>query len=198
MSKADAKKQIIIEKLADHLLQHGMKESSLRQLAAAADMSDRMLLHYFTNKDELLTATLILINARLITMLDSTSSAQMPLKILLPHLAQLIKNPLISPYLRLWLELIPLTAAENEPYLAIAKQICDTFFGKLTSMLKVEREEDRTTFASMAFAIIEGFVLLDALGLDTHITNALKGIGTARWADWSYSSEKGIATLNDV
>jgi AcrR family transcriptional regulator len=182
MSKADAKKQIIIEKLADHLLQHGMKESSLRQLAAAADMSDRMLLHYFTNKDELLTATLVHINDRLICILDSTSSEQMPLQILLPHLAQLIKNPLINPYLKLWLELVPLTAAEKEPYLAIVKQICDTFFWKLTSMLKVEHEEDRTTFASLAFAIIEGFVLLDALGFDTHITSALKGIGAARWA----------------
>ena len=182
MSKKDAKKQMIIEKLADHLLQHGMKESSLRQLAAAADMSDRMLLHYFTNKDELLTATLVRINDRLISILDSASAEQMPLQTLLPHLAKMIKNPHINPYLKLWLELVPLTTAEHEPYLVIAKQICDTFFEKLTSMLKVEREEELIPLASLAFAVTEGFVVLDALGLDTHIASALKWIGEARWA----------------
>lgn len=191
MSKTDAKKQIIIEKLADHLLQYGMKESSLRQLATAADMSDRMLLHYFTNKDELLTATLVRINDRLISILNSASSEQMPLQILLPHLAQLIKTPLINSFLKLWLELVPLTAAEKEPYLVIAKQICDTFFGKLTSMLKVEREEERIPLASLAFAITEGFVLLDALDLDTHIASALKGIGEARWAVFAEQSKNG-------
>jgi len=176
MNKKEVKKQIIIEKLADHLLVHGMKASSLRQLAAAAGMSDRMLLHYFENKEELLTATLVLINERLIRILESASSEQMPFQILLPHLAQMIKNPLIRPNLKLWLELVPLTAEEEEPYLDIARQICDTFFDWLTSVLQVEREDERIPLASLAFATIEGFVLMDELGFDSLITNALKGI----------------------
>ena len=180
MNKTEVKKQIIIEKLADHLLVQGMKSSSLRQLAAAAGMSDRMLLHYFENKDELLTATLILINERLIRILKSTSTKQMPFQILLPHLAMMIKNPLIRPNLKLWLELVTLTNVEEEPYLATARQICDTFFGWLTSIVQVEREEDRVPLASLAFATIEGFVLMDALGFDSLITNALEGVGAAR------------------
>jgi AcrR family transcriptional regulator len=173
MSKTESKKQEIIEKLADHLLVHGMKASSLRQLAAAAGMSDRMLLHYFENKEELLTATLLRINNRLIIILENSISVQMPFHILLPHLAILINNPLIRPNLKLWLELVALASKHNDPYLPIARQISDTFFDWLKLMLYAD-ENKREQLASLAFATIEGFVIMDTLGYNMQITDALE------------------------
>lgn len=61
MRKADTRRQQILERLADHVLAHGMQAASLRPLAAAAGTSDRMLLHYFADKEELITATLALV-----------------------------------------------------------------------------------------------------------------------------------------
>lgn len=40
--------------LAAHLLDHGLAQTSLRELARAAAVSDRMLLYYFTDKAEVL------------------------------------------------------------------------------------------------------------------------------------------------
>ena len=40
--------------LAVHLLDHGLAQTSLRELARAAAVSDRMLLYYFTDKAEVL------------------------------------------------------------------------------------------------------------------------------------------------
>jgi AcrR family transcriptional regulator len=176
MKKTEVRRQIVIDKLADHLLVHGMRGASLRQLAAAAGMSDRMLLHYFVNKEELLTAALVLVTERLIGILESGRSEQIPFQVLLPHLAGMIKDHLIRPYLKLWLELVSLTTEEEESYRAIAREICDCFFDWIASALKVEREEDRRPLASLAFATIEGFVLLDALGSGSLINSALEGV----------------------
>jgi AcrR family transcriptional regulator len=176
MKKTEIKRQAIIERLADHLLAHGMKGASLRPLAAAAGMSDRMLLHYFADKQEILTATLTLVTARLVGMLESARTEQMPFQVLLPQLAGMLKDPNIRPYLRLWLELAALAAGEEEDYRAIARQICDIFLSWIASALKVDREEERIPMASLTLATMEGLVLLDALGCDSQITSALEGL----------------------
>jgi len=176
MKKTEIKRQIILNKIADHLLVHGMRDSSLRPLAAAVGTSDRMLLHYFVDKEELMTAALNLVAARMISILASAQSEQMPFQTLLPYLAGMIKDPGIRPYLRLWLELAALSAAEDESYRMIARQICDSFYDWILSVLKVEKDEDRAPMAALAFATIEGFVLLDALDYGSKVTSALKVI----------------------
>lgn len=176
MEKTENRKRIILEKITDHLLEHGMKGASLRPLAAAIGTSDRMLLHYFVDKEELMTAALNRVAARMISILESARSDPMPFHMLLPHLVEMMKAPIIRPYLRLWLELAALSAAEEETYRRIARQICDSFYEWIASALKVEKEEERAPMAALAFATIEGFVLLDALDYGSKITSALQGI----------------------
>lgn len=150
------------ELTADHLLEHGIQGASLRPLAAAVGTSDRMLLHYFVNKEELMTAALNLIAARMITLLESARPTQIPFHDLLP-------------YLRLWLELAALSARE-EAYQRIARQIGDRFYEWLAEALQVETEEERAPMTALAYAIIEGFVFLDAIGGRSIITSALDGL----------------------
>lgn len=175
MDKAETRKQFIANQIADYLLVHGMKAASLRPLAAAVGTSDRMLLHYFANKEALMTAALTIVAARMILVLDRTRAAQMPFETLLPHLVGTMKDPIIRPYLRLWLELAALSAAEAT-YHTIARQICTHFFDWIASGLQVENEEERTPKAALAFATLEGFIVLDALDQGSIITNALDGI----------------------
>ena len=176
VKKFAEKKQMIAEKIADHLLAQGMKRASLRPLAAVAGTSDRMLLHYFADKKELMTAILILISERLITMLDSARSEQMQFQTLIKHLSEMIKAPNVRPYLKIWLELASSVDGGDDYYRTIARQICDQFYGWLASALKVEKEEERKALASLAFAITEGFVLFDALDSDLLISNAIQGL----------------------
>lgn len=175
MKKTEIKRQLIINNIADYLLASGMKDSSLRQLAATIGTSDRMLLHYFADKEELMKAALNLVATRLIDILESTRSEQMPFETLIPYLAEMIKEPGIRPYLRLWLELAAMSTA-SETYRMIARQICDSFYEWIISVLKVEKDEVRAPMAALAFATIEGFVLLDALDYGSKVTSALEGI----------------------
>jgi AcrR family transcriptional regulator len=176
MKKTDTKKQEIIEKAADHLLGRGMKEATLRKLAGAAGMSDRMLLHYFTDKEDLLTAALTCVTERLVQLLNSARSEPMPFEKLLPYLSAMMNNPLVRPYLRLSLELAAMSASGEQAYRAIAQKICRDFLLWVASALEVDKEEERVPMAALSFAITEGFMVLDALGSDSIITSALEAL----------------------
>lgn len=179
MEKTEERRRVILEKIADHLLEYGMKGSSLRPLAAAAGISDRMLLHYFENKNEVMTATLHLVAARMIRLLESARSTPMPFQVLMPHLVGMRHDPNIRPYLRLWLELAALSASGEEPYHQIARQIGDHFYAWLAAELQVTTEDERSKMAALAFVIIEGCVFMDAIGENSIIAKAMEGM-TAR------------------
>jgi len=155
-----------------------MKGATLRKMAAAVGMSDRMLLHYFADKEELMTGALTQGTGRLVRILESASLEQMPFQVLLPNLAEMMKDPQVRPYLRLSLELVALAAEKKGFYNTIARKIWNDFLGWIASALHVEREEDRLPLAALALATTEGFMLLDALGCDSIITNALEGLNS--------------------
>jgi AcrR family transcriptional regulator len=160
-------------------MEHGIKESSIRPLAAAAGISDRMLLYYFENKEEVMTAALNLIAARMISLLESARSEPMPFQTLMPHLAGMLKDRQIRPYLRLWMELAALSASGQESYGQVARQIGEFFYAWLVTELQVEREESRASIAALAFVTIEGFVFIDAIGGDAIVQEALEAISLA-------------------
>ena len=56
--------------------------------------------------------------------LESTRSHQMPFQALMPHLAEMIEDPGIRPYLRLWLELAVLSAANDSYHLKPSSPRC--------------------------------------------------------------------------
>ena len=176
MKKGDIRRQQILERTADHVLAHGLQGASLRPLAAAAGTSDRMLLHYFADKEALLTATLTLITQRLIAMLEHAQTDPLPFQRLLPHLADMMQDARLQPYLRLWLELVALAAGEQEPFRTTARHIANTFVTWIAGALIVEREDDRAPLAALTLAIIEGCIIFDALGDDSTSTVALAGI----------------------
>lgn len=176
MKKGELRRQELLERLADHVLAHGLQGASLRPLAAAAGTSDRMLLHYFADKEELLTATLALVTQRLITILEAARIEPLPFQRLVPQLVGMLKDPQIQPYMRLWLELVVFAVGEKEPFRSIARQIATTILSWIAGVLQVEREEEREPLAALTLTLIEGFAIFDALGDETKPDAALAGI----------------------
>ena len=176
MEKTEMRRRVILEKIADHLLEQGMKGSSIRPLAAAAGISDRMLLHYFENKEEVMTAALHLVAERMVILLNSARSVPMPYHLLIPHLAAMRTDPNVRPYLRLWLELAALSASGEEVYRQVSRQLGDYFYEWLAGELLVENEAERASLAALAFVTVEGFVFLDAIGENALIDSALAEI----------------------
>ncbi len=153
--------------MADHLLRVGLGGASLRPLAAAAGTSDRMLLYYFKDKDDLLAATLEHIAARLARLLDEAgvSAAPRPFRALLAEIWAVVRNPAVQSYMRLWIELAARAARGEEPHRPVAGRIADGFLAWAADRLHVEREADRAPLAALLLATVDGLVLLDAVGL---------------------------------
>ena len=175
MTNKESKRAELAEKVADYLLTNGLSQTSLRPMAATLGTSDRMLLHYFTDKEELLTHALDRITQRLIDLLNSSRPSPMPLHTLISAQAALLNNPVIRPFLALWLELTALSASSLF-YRTRAKEIGVVYMNWLESVILVDDETLRKPLASLAYIIIEGIVLLDAAGNAPLISEALDGL----------------------
>jgi AcrR family transcriptional regulator len=157
------------------MLAHGLAPSSLRALAKTAGTSDRMLLYYFADKDEIVVAALQTISARLAVALGAMTAegGRHAPDVVLVRLASVMRGPALKPYMRLALELAALASHGEEPFRRVAGRIADGFAAMIAGMLDIEAEAERQRVAVRVLAILDGVVMLDALGREEMATLAL-------------------------
>jgi AcrR family transcriptional regulator len=98
--KSDDKRNALLNSMADFVLTYGLGAASLRPLAKAAGLSDRMLLYYFKDKDELIAAILARIVARLTDHLNAQElGAPMLVDALADRLLPILLAPAMWPYM---------------------------------------------------------------------------------------------------
>ena len=168
MTIRDDRRDAAIERMADHVLSQGLGGATLRPLAAAAGVSDRMLLYYFADKDEILRAILDRIAARMIAELDAAIPAE-PRRAFAGLLEQAwaaLGCESLRPFMPLWLDLAAGAARGLQPHRAIAGDIADGFLSWATIRLLPEPEVAAPQLAAMFIAAIEGLYLLRAINRD--------------------------------
>ncbi len=166
MKVRDQRRNNAIERMADHVLANGLGAATLRPLAAAAGTSDRMLLYYFTDKNEILSITLHRVAERLLRSLDEAVPAgkPRPFHILLEEVWPVLASDQLKAFMPLWLDLAAGAARGLEPHLHIGGQIADGFLAWVTSRLKVRTRGDHAASAALFLASIEGLYMLEAIG----------------------------------
>jgi AcrR family transcriptional regulator len=167
MAKADDRRAVILDRLADHVLDHGLAASSLRPLARAAGLSDRMLLYYFADKPEMIAAVIDVVAARLTALLNArTRAVPLPLAELRPMLLETVMADALWPYMQLWLEIASLAARGNAFYRTVGERIGRGFLAWGAAQLDCPNPSDRARDAAQLLVAIEGAVLLKSIGLD--------------------------------
>lgn len=162
MVKSDDRRDAILDQLADHVLTHGLVASSLRPLAKAAGLSDRMLLYYFKDKGALIEATLDRIVTRLTTRLTAqVGSELLPLDRLATKLLDILLADDLWPYMCVWLEIAALAARGDTFYRKTGGQIGAGFLAWGAAQL------DNPQDATALLVRIEGTLLLHGLGMAT-------------------------------
>jgi AcrR family transcriptional regulator len=163
MSTRDEQRAQAIDLLAEHLLRTGLAEASLRQLAAAAGVSDRMLLYYFRDKADVLAATMgqvaIQLAGRLAVAIPE-GAALSPAR-LIALAADLTTGEPMRPYMRLWIEIVAAAARNEPPFVEIARQIAAGFMHWIEARLAPGDPHARQATAAAILAIIDGIALLD-------------------------------------
>jgi AcrR family transcriptional regulator len=166
MKSVEDRRAALLDRLADHVLAHGLIASSLRPLAKAAQTSDRMLLYYFADKAEIIAATLEVVAARMVVEMSAKMTEQpMPLDELIAHLSDTLLVPEFWPYMRLWLEIASRAAGGDPLYTGIGEQIGRGFLSWGAAQLEVPDEGSRAIAAAKLLIAIEGAVLLKSIGL---------------------------------
>lgn len=161
-------------RLAQHLLATGLGRTSLRELAAAAGISDRMLLYYFKDKPEALSAAVAVVAAQLTTQLGAAvpDGTQLSAKALVETAVAFTTQPQTRPIMRLWIELVAAAARAEAPYPAIARQIADGFIDWTQSRLDpVEHDDPRATAAAI-IALIDGLAVVAVCADDDLVERA--------------------------
>ena len=144
----------------EHVLASGVGTFSLRPLAAALGTSDRMLLYYFGTRDALLTAVLERVGDHMLAGLSAVlPSEPVPADELLAGLWQVGRADEVQPALRLYLEVLGLSAARREPFVAAAGHVARGWLTWLAQRLDVP-EEVRGDEAAAVLARLDGLLLL--------------------------------------
>jgi AcrR family transcriptional regulator len=162
MSIRDDRRADALGHIARHLLDEGLPGSSLRSLAAAAGVSDRMLLYYFADKNDLLKQALGAVATQMGAALDQ-SVPQEPKRAsetLLGEIRTAMRGSILHPYMRLWLEIASLAGRHEAPYVHVAGVIADGFANWISSRLAAAAPDE----AARLLAVVEGLVVLDAVG----------------------------------
>ncbi len=163
-TKSDERRVEILDRLTAHVLAHGLAAASLRPLAKAAGISDRMLLYYFKDKAEVIAAVLTIVAARMVTAMEAhTARMPVPLDALRAQLVAVIFADEFWPYMRLWLEIASLAARGDGFYRAIGEQIGRGFFAWGRAQLASDAPD---VDAARLLISLEGMLVLKSLGLD--------------------------------
>lgn len=164
---AAARREALLDRLADHVLAEGLQGLSLRPLAKAVGTSDRMLLYYFADKAELVAAVLERIAARLTARLAAgPTPAPMPRVSLQAELAAMLFTDEMWPYMRIWLEVASLAGRGEPLFRQLGEAIGRGFLAWGTAWLDCPDETERAAEAARLMATIEGLLVLKSVGLD--------------------------------
>lgn len=181
MTQRDDRRRAIVEAAADHMLGHGIAASSLRALAASAGTSDRMLLYYFRDRDELLAAVLEAIAQRLIAGLDRrvlATPARTPAR-LATELWAVLREPEKQAFTRIWIELAGMASAGLEPQRGAAAMLIEGFLEWAASRLAGRTAALRRRRAALVLTVVDGAMLLDAGGRGDIASTAISALASS-------------------
>jgi AcrR family transcriptional regulator len=163
--KVGARRADLAEKIADHLLREGLSAATLRPLATAAGLSDRMLIYYFKTRDAAIAAGLQRAAARLAERLTAASAPRaLPAEALVDRLTPFILDDAQAPIMTLWLEIAARAARGEAPYTEIAPAIAAGFLDWVKQQLDAP-DEAVDAQALAVLARLDGLALLKAAGL---------------------------------
>ena len=158
MNKKSDKRSAVTAMVAQHILQEGLAKTSLRQLAAAADLSDRMLLYYFTDKADVMTSALTFIAQGMTQALEAMippDKKYTPAEFFVQN-AELIKSPVFDPFMGLWVEITAAAVRGKEPYQQVTNTIAKDFLYWIEDRLDIEDTKERKEQAAMILSMIDG------------------------------------------
>ena len=168
-----------LERIARFLMSCDLSRTSLRSLALAAGLNDRVFALHFRSRSEVLKEASALLRGefgqRLATALPGAT--RMSPEAMSETARQVIEAPTIKPYMSLWLEIIGAGARGEAPFVDIAASVINQILDWLETLLDIEDPADRRAMAGLIFTSLNPIVMGTVLtGVNARV------LRQARWA----------------
>ena len=159
-------RDVLLPRLANHVLEHGLAGASLRPLAKAAGTSDRMLIYHFGSKDGLVEALLGHIADTYRTALDAMVPPEPApsRRALARQMLDLARAPMFAPFLKLWWEIVAGAAKGEGAWRRSAAAMMDSQIAWFAAHMPPDDPDPQDGARAVAMAV-EGALMLDAIGL---------------------------------
>lgn len=165
MAKSDETRERLLKSMTEYVLSHGLNAASLRPLANAAGTSDRMLIYHFGSKQELIAEILQHIAADLSRKLDAALPPRRfpsKKKYVSEIISVLRREPYIR-YARVWFEIASAASRGSDIHRVVGGKIIAGYLEWLRARLPENNEDPEATVA-LALTLIEGALVMDAVG----------------------------------
>jgi AcrR family transcriptional regulator len=151
------------ERVADALLESGVAQIPLRDLAVRLGTSDRMLLYYFSDKADLVRCSLEIVSARLSVLLEGTltEGVREPAELARDALDFLLSEA-VAPYMAVWGDLVARAGRGEDPFRAIAETVMAGWQAWIESRLGGD-EPERPRIAAALLVLLEGARQMEAI-----------------------------------
>jgi AcrR family transcriptional regulator len=181
----DARRAALVARIAALLLSRGLAEMPLRELARELDTSDRMLLYYFEDKAELVTAGLSVLSTQLAQALQAAlPCGRVAPAQLLAQVTMLLASRPIKPYMNVWADLVAHGARGEQPFRAFMSASARGWLERIEARLDLPDGARRRRVAAVLLTIAEGSRMLeDALPGCTRDTLQIFSAGLDAQAD---------------
>ena len=161
-SPFDSRRERLVARIAALFLARGVADMPLRELARELDTSDRMLLYYFKDKAELVTAALTAIAAKLAEALQAAlPSGRVAPAHLLAQVTTLLASRPIKPYMSVWADLVAHGTRGEAPYRAFMSASAAGWLGRIEARLALPEGAERHRVAVVLLTIAEGSRMLE-------------------------------------
>ncbi|MEM9838745.1 MAG: TetR/AcrR family transcriptional regulator [Pseudomonadota bacterium] len=154
----------VAEALVEHVLATGLSQVSVRQLAAAAGISDRMLIYYFGNKATAVSEVLMAAAMRMEAMLSAAlpPGVRLPRQAMFDTMTAALRSEETRLFMALWIEIIAKSFREPDPYGPVATRIARFFLQWMIDRIEGETDDERKSNAALVFAMIDGMAMIEA------------------------------------
>lgn len=165
-----------LERIVEYLLEHGLGNASLRTLATAVGTSDRMLLYYFVDKEELmLEAFACVVQRQSVLLSEILPEGRQPFEVLLAQMWKILKAPDYEPYMRIWYDALGRASQGEEMYRVMASRVIDIWFEWFEPRSSAPPERRKDEIAAIVAAAC-GLVMLRYLGRGKEAEVAAKAL----------------------
>ena len=178
MAIRNEQRERVLDALVAHLLTTGLSQTSLRQLAAAAGVSDRMLLYYFADKAEVMAQVMERLAGGMAERLSAAipEGAGLSASALMAQAGRFVLDQDFLPYMRLWLEVVGAAARNEDPFVNISRQVTHGFLDWIAQRLDERPGPAREGIAAMILALVDGLILVEVGAGREHAQRAIEAL----------------------